>query len=66
MNEVLQCAFGVEELSRAWRVSRSSLYRQMNSGNLSFVKLGGRRLITQRQAAEFLDRLEGSNGNRGF
>jgi predicted site-specific integrase-resolvase len=58
MAENLQSAFRVGELASAWKVSRSSLYRQMNAGNLRYIKMGGSRLITHNQASEFLNSLE--------
>lgn len=57
-NTELEPAFRVEELSRAWRVSRSSLYRLMRSGQLESVKLGGSRLITHTQASAFLAKVK--------
>jgi excisionase family DNA binding protein len=47
--------FRVEELSRIWRVSRSSIYRRIREGKLQSIKLGGTRLISRSQALEFLE-----------
>lgn len=58
MQVKVQSAFGIDELADAWRVSRSSLYRQMNAGLLGYIKLGGRRLVTQKQASDYLATLE--------
>lgn len=57
-NTDLEPAFRVDELSRAWRVSRSSLYRLMRRGDLDSVKLGGSRLITRTQASAFLSKMQ--------
>lgn len=52
--------FRIEELSRIWRVSRSSIYRRIREGKLESIKLGGTRLVSRSQAIEFL---ESSSGN---
>ena len=54
----LETAFRVNELANAWKVSRSSLYRLMNSGHLAYIKMGGSRLVTRDQATDFLSRLK--------
>jgi excisionase family DNA binding protein len=46
--------FRVEELSRIWRVSKSTIYRQIKSGELKSIKLGGSRLVSTSQALTFL------------
>lgn len=51
--------FRVEELSRIWRVSRSSIYRRIREGKLQSIKLGGTRLVTRSQAIEFVESSSG-------
>lgn len=51
--------FRVEELSRIWRVSRSSIYRRIREGKLQSIKLGGTRLVSRSQAIEFLESSSG-------
>lgn len=48
--------FRIEELSRIWRVSRSSIYRRIREGELESIKLGGTRLVSRSQAIAFLER----------
>lgn len=48
--------FRIEELSRIWRVSRSSIYRRIREGELGSIKLGGTRLVSKSQAIEFLEK----------
>lgn len=48
--------FRIEELSRIWRVSKSSIYRRIREGELQSIKLGGTRLVSRSQAIEFLER----------
>jgi len=48
--------FRIEELSRIWRVSRSSIYRRIREGQLESIKLGGTRLVSRSQAIDFLER----------
>lgn len=48
--------FRIEELSRIWRVSKSSIYRRIREGELKSIKLGGTRLVSKSQAIEFLER----------
>jgi excisionase family DNA binding protein len=51
--------FRIEELSRIWRVSRSSIYRRIREGKLQSIKLGGTRLVSRSQAIEFLESSSG-------
>ena len=51
--------FRVEELSRIWRVSRSSIYRRIREGKLQSIKLGGTRLVSRSQAIDFLESSSG-------
>jgi excisionase family DNA binding protein len=46
--------FRIEELSRIWRVSRSSIYRRIREGELESIKLGGSRLVSRSQAMDYL------------
>lgn len=48
--------FRIEELSRIWRVSRSSIYRRIKEGKLQSIKLGGTRLVIRSQAIDFIER----------
>lgn len=48
--------FRVEELSRIWRISRSSIYRRIREGELESIKLGGTRLVSRSQAIAFLEK----------
>lgn len=48
--------YRVDELSRIWRVSKSSIYRRIREGELQSIKLGGTRLVSRSQAIEFLER----------
>jgi excisionase family DNA binding protein len=35
-------------------ISRSKLYAEMNSGRLAFIKIGGRRLVTDEALRQYL------------
>jgi excisionase family DNA binding protein len=48
--------FRVEELSRIWRISRSSIYRRIREGELESIKLGGTRLVSRSQAVAYLEK----------
>ncbi len=48
--------FRVEELSRIWRISKSSIYRRIREGELESLKLGGTRLVSRSQAVAFLEK----------
>ena len=47
-------AFSVIEAARFVGVSRSEIYRLMDSGRLRFAKLGRRRVVPRRAAAALL------------
>jgi excisionase family DNA binding protein len=48
-------AYSVDEAARLTGLSRDLLYDQMRSGNLDFIKVGRRRLITRQHLERFLD-----------
>jgi len=47
-------AYSVEEAARLTGLSRDLLYDQMRRGNLSYIKVGRRRLITRQHLNQFL------------
>jgi len=47
-------AYSVDEAARLTGLSRDLLYDQMRCGNLSYVKVGRRRLITRQHLQQFL------------
>jgi excisionase family DNA binding protein len=47
-------AYSVDEAARLTGLSRDLLYDQMRRGNLSFIKVGRRRLITRQHLQQFL------------
>jgi excisionase family DNA binding protein len=47
-------AYSVGEAARLTGLSRDLLYDEMRRGNLQYVKIGRRRLITRRHLQEFL------------
>ena len=47
-------AYSVDEAARLTGLSRDLLYDQMRRGNLRYVKIGRRRLITRRHLEQFL------------
>lgn len=59
----LEPAFRLDELARAWNISRSSIYRRMRAGELDSIKVGGSRLVTSSQAAAFLGKVKDSKWN---
>ena len=50
-----QLAYTIPESIRILRVSRASLYRLFNSGDLKSKKIGGRRLVTHKEITRFLE-----------
>jgi excisionase family DNA binding protein len=48
-------AYSVDEAARLTGLSRDLLYDQMRRGNLTYVKVGRRRLITRHHLEQFLD-----------
>ena len=48
-------AYSVSEAARLTGLSRDLLYDQMRRGNLGYLKIGRRRLITRRHLEQFLD-----------
>jgi hypothetical protein len=50
-----QLAYTIPESIRILRVSRASLYRLFNSGQIKSKKIGGRRLVTHKEITRFLD-----------
>lgn len=47
-------AYSVNEAARLTGLSRDLLYDQMRRGNLPYVKIGRRRLITRQHLEQFL------------
>ena len=47
-------AYSVDEAAHLTGLSRDLLYDQMRRGNLSYVKVGRRRLITRQHLEQFL------------
>jgi len=47
-------AYSVDEAARLTGLSRDLLYDQMRRGNLTYVKVGRRRLITRHHLQQFL------------
>jgi excisionase family DNA binding protein len=47
-------AYSVDEAARLTGLSRDLLYDQMRRGNLTYVKVGRRRLITRHHLEQFL------------
>jgi len=46
-------AYSVQEAARLTGLSRDLLYDQMRRGNLSYIKIGRRRLITRQHLQQF-------------
>ena len=51
---VERLAYSVEETARLTGLSRDLLYDQMRCGNLPYLKVGRRRLITRQHLRQFL------------
>jgi excisionase family DNA binding protein len=47
-------AYSVDEVARLTGLSRDLLYDQMRCGNLDYIKVGRRRLITRQHLEQFL------------
>jgi excisionase family DNA binding protein len=47
-------AYSVDEAARLTGLSRDLLYDQMRRGNLAYIKVGRRRLITRQHLQQFL------------
>jgi excisionase family DNA binding protein len=47
-------AYSINEAARLTGLSRDLLYDQMRRGNLRYVKIGRRRLITRQHVEQFL------------
>jgi excisionase family DNA binding protein len=48
-------AYSVDEAARLTGLSRDLLYDEMRRGNLSYVKVGRRRIISRQHLQQFLD-----------
>lgn len=48
-------AYSADEAARLTGLSRDLLYDQMRRGNVSYVKIGRRRLINRQHLEQFLD-----------
>jgi excisionase family DNA binding protein len=53
-------AYSVDEAAQLTGLSRDLLYDQMRHGNLGFIKIGRRRLITRQHLERFLDLTPGT------
>jgi excisionase family DNA binding protein len=53
-----QMLLNVNEACQRLGISRWSLYRQINGGKLTSVKIGSRRLISSRAVADFIRQSE--------
>jgi excisionase family DNA binding protein len=51
---VERLAYSVDEAARLTGLSRDLLYDEMRRGNLSYLKIGRRRLITRQHLQQFL------------
>ena len=54
VNAADRLAYSVEEAARLTGLSRDLLYDEMRRGNLSYTKVGRRRLITRQHLQQFL------------
>lgn len=61
-NEQAQVMLTVTEACAHLRISKWTLYRQMQSGKLKSVKIGSRRLIPARAITKFIEQLEIEEG----
>ena len=59
-------AYSVNEAARLTGLSRDLLYDQMRQGNLDYVKVGRRRLITRHHLEQFLDMAPAAEGPGGI
>jgi excisionase family DNA binding protein len=50
----VRLAYSVDEAARLTGLSRDLLYDEMRRGNLAYVKVGRRRLITRQHLQQFL------------
>ena len=48
-------AYSVDEAARLTGLSRDLLYDEMRRGNLAYIKVGRRRLITRQHLQQFLE-----------
>jgi excisionase family DNA binding protein len=58
-------AYSVTEAARLTGLSRDLLYDEMRRGNLAYIKVGRRRLITRQHLEQFLDITPSSTELRG-
>ena len=56
--EAALAAFTVEQFMAAFKVGRTSAYEEISAGRLKTYKVGRRRYISTRAAAEWQSRLE--------
>ena len=59
-------AYSVNEAARLTGLSRDLLYDQMRRGNLDYIKVGRRRLITRRHLEQFLGMAPGAERPGGI
>lgn len=50
----MRAAYSVPEVAELLPISTSTLYREINRGNIESVQIGGRKLITAAWVREFL------------
>lgn len=55
--EHVRIAYSVAEIARMVGLSRSTLYTEMGSGRLGYIKVGARRLITESAVDAYLHKL---------
>lgn len=61
-NEPAQAMLTVAEACAQLRISKWTLYRLIQSGQLASVKIGSRRLIPMRAITKFIEQLEEEGG----
>ena len=64
--ETERLAYSVNEAARLTGLSRDLLYDQMRQGNLDYIKVGRRRLITRRHLEQFLGMTPGAERRAGI
>lgn len=54
-DQARRLAYSVSEVAQLTGLSRDLLYDEMRRGNLAYLKIGRRRLVTQHQLQRFLE-----------
>lgn len=57
---IQKLAFSLEEFAKAHSLSRSTVYKELNSGRLKVSKVGRRTIVTAEQAAEWRAKVSAS------